>query len=204
MSYNDFMVKKKSIKHNKLYKSNGKSELSEINVKDVSHNGLRFEHVVNELSEKKHTTVLEINLNHLISNLNYFRGKLKPATKVMVMVKALSYGSGSFEIANLLQHEKVDYLGVAFTDEGIELRKAGITLPIMVMSPSPENYNEIIEYNLEPEIFNFSGLDEFSKIVSGNQIPEYPVQIKLDTGMHRLGFMPKEIPELLKNLEHHI
>ncbi len=183
-----------------------RKHLPEINISDyaILIKGARefgFEKIVNELSEKKHTTVLEINLNHLVSNLNYFRNKLKPGTKVMAMVKALAYGSGSNEIANLLQHEKIDYLGVAFTDEGVELRNAGITLPIMVMSPSPENYNEIIEYNLEPEIFSFSGLDAISKIITLKQIPEYPVQIKLDTGMHRLGFMPKDIPELVKKLE---
>ncbi len=160
-----------------------------------------FETIVSALSGKKHTTVLEINLNHLVSNLNYFRGKLKSGTKIMVMVKALSYGSGSYEIANLLEHEKVDYLGVAFTDEGVELRNAGITLPIMVMSPSPDNFDKIIEYDLEPELYSFSGLDAISKIIATNQIPEYPVQIKLDTGMHRLGFMPGEIPELVKKLE---
>ncbi|MGD2033635.1 MAG: bifunctional UDP-N-acetylmuramoyl-tripeptide:D-alanyl-D-alanine ligase/alanine racemase [Bacteroidales bacterium] len=160
-----------------------------------------FELIVDELAEKKHTTILEINLSNLVSNLNYFRGQLKADTRIMVMVKALSYGSGSYEIANLLQHEKVDCLGVAFTDEGVELRKAGITLPIMVMSPTPENYDDVIEYGLEPEIFHFTGLDEMAKTLTTHQIPEYPVQIKLDTGMHRLGFMPKEIPELIKRLE---
>ncbi len=160
-----------------------------------------FENIVNELAEKNHTTVLEINLNNLVANLNYFRNKLRSGTRIMVMVKALSYGSGSYEIANLLQHEKVDYLGVAFTDEGVELRTAGITLPIMVMSPALENYDKIIEYNLEPEIFNFSGLNAIAKTITNNQLPEYPAQIKLDTGMHRLGFMPKEIPELIQRLE---
>lgn len=160
-----------------------------------------FEKIVSELSEKQHTTVLEINLNNLVSNLNYFRAKLKPDTKIMVMVKALSYGSGSYEIANLLQHEKVDYLGVAFTDEGVELRNSGITLPIMVMSPSPENYDKAIEYNLEPEIYSFSGLHAISKAIAASQIPEYPIQIKLDTGMRRLGFMPKDIPELILKLK---
>ena len=117
------------------------------------------------------------------------------------MVKALSYGSGSYEIANLLQHEKVDYLGVAFTDEGVELREKGISLPVMVMSPDPESYNKIIEYKLEPEIFNFDGLLKFSGAVAANQLPEYPVHIKVDTGMHRLGYLPEEIPKLLDLLK---
>ncbi len=159
-----------------------------------------FEEIVKALSEKKHTTVLEINLNHLVSNLNYFRNSLQAGTKIMVMVKALSYGSGSYEIASLLQHEKVDYLGVAFADEGVELRQAGITLPILIMLPSADSYEKLIEYQLEPEIYSFSGLEAISKVISASQIIDYPVQIKLDSGMHRLGFMPDEIPELAKRL----
>jgi alanine racemase len=118
----------------------------------------------------------------------------------MVMVKALSYGIGSYEIANLLQHENVDYLGVAFTDEGVELREKGITLPILVMSPDSESFDKIIEYNLEPEIYNLKVLGEFSHSVASNQLPEYPVHIKIDTGMHRLGFLPGEIPDLIHQL----
>jgi Alr-MurF fusion protein len=159
-----------------------------------------FERIVHALSEKKHTTLLEINLDHLVHNLNYFRGLLKPGTRIMVMVKALSYGSGGSEIANLLQHQKVDYLGVAFTDEGVELRKAGIGLPVMVMAPSEESYDEIIEYNLEPEIYSFSGLQNFSRMVAAKQLPSWPVHIKLDTGMHRLGFLPDDIRRLTDTL----
>jgi Alr-MurF fusion protein len=159
-----------------------------------------FEQIVGALSEKKHTTVLEINLNNLVHNLNYFRGLLSPGTRVMVMVKALSYGSGSYEIANLLQHEKVDYLGVAFTDEGVALRQAGITLPIMVMAPSQDSFDKITGYNLEPEIFSFSGLEAINRTIALNQLPEYPVHIKLDTGMHRLGFMPGEVKKLANEL----
>jgi len=159
-----------------------------------------FEHIVNILSEKKHTTVLEINLNNLLFNLNYFRSILQPGTRMMVMVKALTYGSGGYEIANLLQYQKIDYLGVAFTDEGIDLRNSGITLPVMVMAPSSENYEKIVEYNLEPEIFSFSGLNTFSGVLSHNQVPEYPVHIKIDTGMHRLGFMPSEKEKLAEEL----
>lgn len=159
-----------------------------------------FEQIVNLLSEKKHTTVLEINLNNLLYNLNYFRGLLKPGTQMMVMVKALTYGSGGYEIANLLQHQKIDYLGVAFTDEGIELRNSGINLPVMVMAPSIENYEKIVEFKLEPEIFSFSGLKAFSEVLAHNQIPQYPVHLKIDTGMHRLGFMPSEKEKLAGEL----
>ncbi|MBN1597894.1 MAG: bifunctional UDP-N-acetylmuramoyl-tripeptide:D-alanyl-D-alanine ligase/alanine racemase [Bacteroidales bacterium] len=160
-----------------------------------------FERIISSLAEKKHTTQLEINLNNLTYNLNYFRSLLKPQTWIMVMVKALTYGSGSHEIANLLQHQKVDYLGVAFTDEGIALRKAGIHLPILVMSPTENEYEDIIDYQLEPEIFSLKGLRNLSLIVNKKQLSEYPFHIKLDTGMHRLGFMPKEVPELLEILE---
>ena len=181
------------------------NELPEIDFSDhaILIKGARefgFEQVVAALSEKKHTTLLEINLNNLISNLNYFRGLLSPETGIMVMVKALTYGSGGNEIASLLQHEKVDYLGVAFTDEGVELRKSGITLPVMVMAPTAENYDKIIEHKLEPEIFSFSGLYAFSEMLAHNQIPEYPVHIKIDTGMHRLGFLPDEIETLADEL----
>jgi alanine racemase len=123
----------------------------------------------------------------------------------MVMVKALAYGSGSFEIANLLQHEKIDYLGVAFTDEGIALRKAGISIPIMVMSPGTEDFKRIIEFDLEPEIYSFNTLHNFIHTASNMQVSTYPVHIKIDTGMHRLGFQENEIEKLIpiiKNNNH--
>jgi Alr-MurF fusion protein len=159
-----------------------------------------FEDIVAVMSEKNHTTLLEINLTNLISNLNYFRSKLKGATGIMVMVKALAYGSGSYEIANLLQHEKVDYLGVAFTDEGLDLRKAGISLPIMVMSPGVEDFKRLIEYDLEPEIYNIRVLKRFIEVASSMQVTEYPVHVKIDTGMHRLGFQEHETDELISLL----
>lgn len=158
----------------------------------------RFETLVNLLAEKKHTTVLEINLNNLIHNLNYFRSQLKPGTGIMVMVKALAYGSGVNEIANLLQHEKVDYLGVAFTDEGMALRQAGITLPIMVMSPGNEDFERIIEYELEPEIYSLRTLQKFIDTAGSMQVSDYPVHLKIDTGMHRLGFLESEIEQVLE------
>lgn len=160
-----------------------------------------FENIVSALSEKKHTTQLEINLNNLTYNLNYFRSLLQNKTRIMVMVKALAYGSGSYEIANHLQHQKVDYLGVAFTDEGIALRKAGIHLPILVMSPMAHEYDDIIDYNLEPEIFSPEGLKNFSSVIKRKQLSDYPVHLKLDTGMHRLGFMPNELNVLTASLK---
>lgn len=157
----------------------------------------RFEQIVSRLSEKNHTTVLEINLNNLVHNLNFFRNLLSPDTRIMVMVKALAYGSGTYEIANLLQHEKVDYLGVAFTDEGIQLRQAGIDIPIMVMSPDIEDFSRLINYDLEPEVFSMSSLRSFSKAVERMQVTDYPIHLKLDTGMHRLGFMENDLEELI-------
>jgi alanine racemase len=161
----------------------------------------QFERIVSTLSEKNHTTILEINLNNLLFNLNYFRSLLTPGTGIMVMVKALAYGSGSHEIATLLQHEKVDYLGVAFTDEGIQLRQSGINLPIMVMSPGREDFRRIIEYELEPEIYSFAILKSFIDTAVAMQISNYPIHLKIDTGMHRLGFMESNIDEVLQILK---
>ena len=160
----------------------------------------RFEKITSMLSEKKHTSVLEINLNNLISNLNYFRSLLSPGTKIMVMAKALTYGSGGFEVANVLQHQKVDYLGVAFTDEGVELRQAGIHTPILVLSPAVESFDQMVQYKLEPEIYSFSVLRSFIAAIKSAGITKFPIHIKLDTGMHRLGFMPHEIPNVLQIL----
>jgi alanine racemase len=161
----------------------------------------QFERIVTALAEKNHTTVLEINLNNLVHNLNYFRSLLKPGTGIMVMVKALAYGSGTYEIANLLQHEKVDYLGVAFADEGVQLRQAGITLPIMVMSPEREDFRRIIEYELEPEIYSHSVLQSFIQTAGLMQVSQYPVHLKIDSGMHRLGFMESDLDNLLPVLK---
>ncbi len=163
-----------------------------------------FEQISHALQQKAHETVLEINLNALVNNLNYFRKKkLHPETKTMAMVKAFSYGSGSFEIANILQYHHIDYLAVAYADEGVELRKAGITAPIMVMNPDEQSYDAIIKHNLEPEIYNFRSLDLLEEATRVNIIPEnkpVKVHIKLDTGMHRLGFLPGEIDQLIDRL----
>jgi alanine racemase len=149
---------------------------------------------INQLLEKKiHQTILSINLNAITHNLKQYQHLLEPSTKIMVMVKAFSYGSGSFEVANLLQFHKVDYLGVAYADEGIELRKAGLKIPIMVMNPDENTFNALLDYELEPEIFSFQILEAFEKYLISSGIDYYPVHIKLDTGMHRLGFETKDV-----------
>ena len=163
-----------------------------------------FEQIGMELQEKAHETVLEINFNHLVSNLNHFRSKIKPTTKLMVMVKAFGYGSGNLEVSNVLQFHNVDYLTVAFADEGVELRRAGINLPIMVMSPEVNSYDNIIKYHLEPEVFSFRNLEFIEQAIQNMALPEaHPlnVHIKLDTGMHRLGFSNAELPELIRRIQ---
>lgn len=161
----------------------------------------RFERISKLLEQKVHTTVMSINLSSLTHNLNTFRRKLQPNVKVMAMVKAFSYGSGSYEIAHRLQYAGVDYLSVAYTDEGIALRKAGITLPIMVMSPDTNSFDRMIAWKLEPEIFNKRSLAAFTEIATTLQIEQYPIHIKLDTGMHRLGFDAEDAKELVTLLQ---
>lgn len=148
------------------------------------------------LTQKIHDTVLEIDLNAMVGNLQFYRSKIKPGVKIMAMVKAFSYGSGSFEIANLLQFHKVDYLAVAYADEGIALRKAGITLAIMVMSPEESAFEALIKYRLEPEIYSLEILNSFLNALSDYEF-DYPIHIKIDSGMHRLGFDSDEIEKLL-------
>ncbi len=148
----------------------------------------QFEEIVQLLEEKTHETVLEINLNAISYNLNYFKSKLKPKVKIMVMVKAFGYGNGGLEIANLLEHHKVDYLGVAFADEGISLKNGGIKTPIMVLNPENTSFPAIIQHQLEPEIYCLKGLYAFLKIAKQKKLQHFPIHIKLDTGMHRLGF----------------
>ncbi|MFO7616443.1 MAG: alanine racemase, partial [Bacteroidales bacterium] len=162
-----------------------------------------FERISRVLEEKLHATVLEINMNDVRHNLNHFRRQLQPGTSLMVMVKAFSYGSGGVEMARFLANERVDYLGVAFNDEGIDLRRAGIKTPILVMNPDFSQSDLIVDYNLEPEIFSWNGLREFTRIIRSLGIPPYPVHIKLDTGMHRLGFPASETGELAAYLAGH-
>ncbi len=163
-----------------------------------------FEKIVAFLAQKAHNTILEINLNAIAHNLQSYRKLLHPATKMMVMVKALSYGSGSFEIANLLQFNKVDYLAVAYTDEGIALRQAGITLPIMVMNPQPSTFEALLQHQLEPEIYSPSHLQKLQYHLKNRPTPlSNPVSIhlKIDTGMHRLGFESEDLPTLIQHLK---
>mgnify|MGYP000223350467 CR=1 FL=1 len=161
-----------------------------------------FEKISHALEEKMHQTVLEIDMDALVHNLNHFRSLLKQNTRLMVMVKAFSYGSGTYEIANLLQYQRADYLGVAFTDEGVTLREAGITLPIIVMNPEENGFGMMIDYDLEPEIYHFHVLEQFNRMVAATGKEEYPVHIKLDTGMNRLGFKDLEVDELIRQLKH--
>jgi Alr-MurF fusion protein len=160
-----------------------------------------FERISHLLEQKAHRTALEIDMNALVHNLNYFRSLLKPSTKMMVMVKAFSYGSGTYEIANLLQYQRTDYLAVAFADEGIGLRNAGISMPIMVLNPEINTYDLLIDYRLEPQIYSFSAITRFNEALSRKGIQSYPVHIKLDTGMHRLGFMEDETTQLIEALK---
>jgi alanine racemase len=161
-----------------------------------------FEKIGVFLQEKSHDTVLEINFSNMIHNLNYYRSIVKKEVKVMAMVKAFSYGSGSYETAALLQHHGVNYLAVAYADEGVELRKAGIELPIMVMNPEEQSFSDLIEYNLEPEIFSMRILDLFFNFLKEHRIKKHPgIHVKLDTGMHRLGFTESEINELINRLK---
>lgn len=160
-----------------------------------------FEKIVSLLEEKTHETVLEINLNSISHNLNFYKSKLNQKTKLMVMVKAFGYGSGGFEIAKLLEHHKVDYLGVAFADEGISLKNSGIEVPIMVLNPETTSFPAIIQHHLEPEIYSIKGLKAFLKIAEQKKLKHFPIHIKLDTGMHRLGFEENNIAELIATLQ---
>lgn len=160
-----------------------------------------FEEIVSMLEEKTHETVLEINLNAISHNLNFYKSKLAPKTKMMVMVKAFGYGNGGFEIAKLLEHHKVDYLGVAFADEGISLKSAGITVPIMVLNPESTSFSALIQHQLEPEIYSIKGLRAFLKIAEQKKLKHFPIHIKLDTGMHRLGFEEENLTELIQTLK---
>ncbi|MEP6584402.1 MAG: bifunctional UDP-N-acetylmuramoyl-tripeptide:D-alanyl-D-alanine ligase/alanine racemase [Ginsengibacter sp.] len=159
-----------------------------------------FEEIVKALEQKVHQTVLSINLNAIAHNLKEYKKLLQPSTKIMGMVKAFSYGTGSYEIASLLEYHKVDYLAVAYTDEGVELRKAGINLPIMVMNIEKSTFASLINYNLEPEIFSSSILEQFENFLKISGINDYPIHIKIDTGMHRLGFTPPDIKALVSHL----
>ena len=163
-----------------------------------------FEKISRLLEEKAHESILEINLDSLVKNMNYYRSKLKSGTKLMVMVKAFAYGSGNFEVSNVVEFHRADYLTVAYADEGIELRRKGISLPIMVMTPEANTFESIIKNNLEPDIYSFRSLtlleDAIKKLDKPLKSP-IGIHIKLDTGMHRLGFLKNDIDELLTRLK---
>lgn len=160
-----------------------------------------FEKIVGLLEKKVHQTVMEINLTAIAHNLNQYRSILRKGVKIMAMVKAFAYGSGSTEVASLLQFYKIDYLGVAYADEAVELRKAGISLPIMVMNVDEAAFETIVQYNLEPELFSEKILRSFISFLQKQGLKQYPVHIKLDTGMHRLGFERSDLPVLLSLLQ---
>ena len=156
----------------------------------------QFEQINLLFEQKMHQTVMEVNLTAMAHNLKEYQNYLKPETKVMAMVKAFSYGAGSAEVASVLQFHKVDYLAVAYADEGIDLRKAGIQLPIMVMNPEIITFQSLVEYNLEPEMFSVGILKAFNDYLSNEGLQKFPVHVKIDTGMHRLGFEMEQLEEL--------
>ncbi len=162
-----------------------------------------FERITELLEQKVHETILEVNLNALVDNLNYYRSFLKPETKMVCMIKADGYGAGAVEIAKTLQDHRVDYLAVAVADEGVTLRKAGITSNIMIMNPEMTAFKTMFDYDLEPEVYSFRLLDALIKAARKEGITGWPVHIKLDTGMHRLGFNPlADMEELIDRLRH--
>ena len=160
-----------------------------------------FDDISDRLELKVHETILEINLNALVNNLNHYRSYLKPDTKMVCMVKASAYGAGSYEIAKTLQDHRVDYLAVAVADEGSDLRKAGITSSIIIMNPELTAFKTMFDYKLEPEVYSFHLLNELIKAAEKEGVTNFPIHIKLDTGMHRLGFAPQDIPELIARLK---
>ena len=161
-----------------------------------------FDHITELLEQKVHETILEVNLNAVVANLNHYRSFMRPETKIICMVKADAYGAGAVEVAKTLQDHRVDYLAVAVADEGVTLRKNGITSNIMIMNPEMTAFKTMFDYDLEPEVYSFRLLDALVKAARREGITGYPVHIKLDTGMHRLGFNPKtDIDELIHRLQ---
>ena len=194
---------------NMSFYPNTKAFIADINATEFSNEtillkgafGFPFKEIEKALQQKTHSTVLEIDLNAVLNNLDYFKSKIESSTKLMVVVKAFSYGSGSYEIANILQYHNVDYLAVAYVDEGVELRKAGIRIPIMVMNPANESFEVMIKYELEPEIYSFKVLDELIAFTATHNKSNFPIHIKIDSGMHRLGFEKEDITELINRIK---
>jgi len=161
-----------------------------------------FERISELLEQRVHETILEVDLNALVANLNHYRSFLRPETKMVCMIKADAYGAGAVEIAKTLQDHRVDYLAVAVADEGAELRRAGITQNIIVMNPEMSSFQTLFDYELEPEVYSFRLLGALVRAARAQGITGWPVHIKLDTGMHRLGFEPSQMPELIDQLKH--
>ncbi|MDY3848231.1 MAG: alanine racemase [Prevotella sp.] len=162
-----------------------------------------FDHITELLEQKVHETILEVNLNSVVENLNHFRSFMQPTTKMICMVKADAYGAGAVEVSKTLQDHRVDYLAVAVADEGVTLRKNGITSNIIIMNPEMTAFKTMFDYELEPEVYSFRLMDALIKAAEKEGITSYPVHIKLDTGMHRLGFNPeKDIDDVISRLKH--
>lgn len=162
-----------------------------------------FDQLTELLVQKVHETTLEVNLNAVVANLNYYRAFMKPETKLVCMIKADGYGAGAVEIAKTLQDHRVDYLAVAVADEGVTLRKNGITSNIMIMNPEMTAFKTMFDYDLEPEVYSFRLLDALIKAAEKEGVTGFPVHIKLDTGMHRMGFDPEnDMEELIGKLKH--
>lgn len=160
-----------------------------------------FDSITERLELKVHETILEVNLKAIVANLNHYRSMLKPEVKLICMVKASAYGSGAVQVAKTLQDQGVDYLAVAVADEGWELRRAGISQNLMVMNPERTSFKTLFDQKLEPEIFSFHLLEELIRAAEHEGITNFPIHIKIDTGMHRLGFVPADIPQLIKRLQ---
>ncbi|HTN37057.1 MAG TPA: bifunctional UDP-N-acetylmuramoyl-tripeptide:D-alanyl-D-alanine ligase/alanine racemase [Arachidicoccus sp.] len=177
----------------------GKFKEEAILLKGARH--FQFETLLGLLLEKVHQTRLEINLSAIVHNLKVYRSRLQPGTKMMAMVKAFAYGSGLLEMASVLQYHKIDYLAVAYVDEGVALRNGGIHVPIMVMNVDEYGFETIVQHQLEPEIYSFRILEQFVGFLRRQGLTGYPVHIKIDTGMHRLGFEPAEMTRLVLQLQ---
>lgn len=194
----------------KTYFFNSTDEFLKSNVINGIHNELvlikgarlyEFDRISERLELKVHETILEVNLQAIAENLDRYRSMLKPETRIVCMVKASAYGSGAIEVAKTLQDRKVDYLAVAVADEGAELRKAGITTSIMVMNPERTSFGTLFDQKLEPEVYSFHLLDMIIRAAEHNGITNFPIHVKIDTGMHRLGFAPDDVPELVRRLQ---
>ncbi len=157
-----------------------------------------FSRIEEMLEARQHETVLEVNLDALVYNFNFYRSHLRPDTKIVCMLKAFGYGAGSYELAKTLQKQGAAYIAVAAHDEGAALREAGITMPIMVLNPKVVNYKTLFDNKLEPEIFSFEMLKEIVREAEKFHIKDYPIHVKIDSGMHRLGFLYEELPELIE------